>query len=219
LQKHAEWRLLLLVSDHPVGKDIADFIHYDGQTGSWDHRRRRRYNDLAGRNGSWLCGTQRCRGIVRWAHRDDERSAEASFCALPRPHRIGRPLCLENPRPKGGILTSGERPSPFQAEPTHSWSDYRCLVCQNMAFSGDFQPVLAKHSKNFSLLNALSIGIDQMQRNFEPMKRQIETWRELQLTDAEARMMIIYEAFIEGELCVPQYLGRTVHDRYFNPHS
>jgi hypothetical protein len=26
----------------------------------------------------------------------------------------------------------------------------RVLVCENMAFSGDFQPVLAKHSKNFS---------------------------------------------------------------------
>src|SRR5262245_48355642 len=31
-------------------------------------------------------------------------------CALPRPHRIGRPRYLENPRPKGGILASGERP-------------------------------------------------------------------------------------------------------------
>lgn len=93
---------------------------------------------------------------------------------------------------------------------------YRVAVCENMMFSGDFQPVLAKHSKNFSLVNALSIGIDQMQRNVEPMKRQIETWRESQLTDVEARI-IIYEAFIEGELCVPQYLGRTVHDRYFNP--
>jgi hypothetical protein len=55
-----------------------------------------------------------------------------------------------------------------------------------------------------------------MQRNFEPMKRQIETWRAVQLADVDARMTI-YEAFIEGELCVPQYLARTVHDRYFNP--
>jgi hypothetical protein len=29
--------------------------------------------------------------------------------------------------------------------------------------------------------------------------------------------MVIYEAFVEGGLCVPQYLARTVHDRYFNP--
>jgi hypothetical protein len=30
-------------------------------------------------------------------------------------------------------------------------------------------PVLAKRSTNFSLLDALSIGVDRMQRNFEPM--------------------------------------------------
>src|SRR5438270_891392 len=46
------------------------------------------------------------------------------------------------------------------------------FVCENMAFSGDFQPVLAKHSKHFSLQNALSIGVDQMQRNFDGMIKQ-----------------------------------------------
>ena len=40
-----------------------------------------------------------------------------------------------------------------------------------MAFHLDFSPVLAKHSKNFSLENSLSIGVDRMQRNFEPMRR------------------------------------------------
>ena len=46
---------------------------------------------------------------------------------------------------------------------------YRVLVCDNMAFHGDFTPVLAKHSKNFSLVDAVSIGVDRMQRNFEPL--------------------------------------------------
>ena len=40
---------------------------------------------------------------------------------------------------------------------------------------GDFQPVLAKHSKHFSLQNALSIGVDEMQRNFDGMRIQVET--------------------------------------------
>ena len=39
-----------------------------------------------------------------------------------------------------------------------------------MAFAGDFQPVLAKQSKHFSLTNALSIGVDAMQRNFAGMR-------------------------------------------------
>lgn len=93
---------------------------------------------------------------------------------------------------------------------------YRVLVCENMAFSGDFQPVLAKHSKHFSLQNALSIGVDQMQRNFEPMVKAVEGWRSAQVTDVNAKL-VIYEAFIEGALEAPRHLGRTVHDQYFNP--
>lgn len=93
---------------------------------------------------------------------------------------------------------------------------YRVFVCENMAFSGDFNPVLAKHSKHFSLQNALSIGVDDMQRNFEPMVKAVELWRGEQISDVDAKM-IIYEAFVEGGLDVPKHLDRRVHDLYFNP--
>jgi hypothetical protein len=93
---------------------------------------------------------------------------------------------------------------------------YRVFVCENMAFQGDFEPVLAKHSKHFSLQNALSIGVDSMQRNFGPMVESVERWRAAQLSDASARL-IIYRAFIEAELEVPRHLDRKVHDLYFNP--
>jgi len=93
---------------------------------------------------------------------------------------------------------------------------YRVFVCENMAFSGDFQPVLAKHSKNFSLLNALSIGVDQMQRNFDGMRMQVEAWRESQFTDVQAKL-VIYRAFVESGLDVPKHLARPVHDLYFTP--
>ena len=93
---------------------------------------------------------------------------------------------------------------------------YRVFVCENMAFSGDFEPVLAKHSKNFSLQNALSIGVDQMQRNFDGMRTQVEGWRQSQLSDVEAKL-IIYRAFVESDLEVPKHLARPVHDLYFNP--
>jgi hypothetical protein len=41
---------------------------------------------------------------------------------------------------------------------------YRVFVRSNMAFAGDFTPVLAKHSKSFSLIDCISVGIDRMQR-------------------------------------------------------
>jgi hypothetical protein len=81
---------------------------------------------------------------------------------------------------------------------------------------GDFTPVLAKHSKSFSLVDAISVGVDRMQRNFEPMRKQVEAWRQTELSDVAAKM-IIYEAFIEGELEVPKHLARCVHDYYFDP--
>jgi Domain of unknown function (DUF932) len=93
---------------------------------------------------------------------------------------------------------------------------YRVFVCSNMAFSGDFTPVLAKHSKSFALVDAISVGVDRMQRNFEPMRRQVESWRQTELTDVTAKM-IIYQAFIESELDVSRHLARRVHDLYFNP--
>jgi hypothetical protein len=89
-------------------------------------------------------------------------------------------------------------------------------VCSNMAFAGDFTPVLAKHSKSFSLIDCISVGVDRMQRNFEPLQRQIELWQESQITDVTAKL-VIYHAFIEGGLEVPRHLARTVHDCYFNP--
>jgi hypothetical protein len=39
---------------------------------------------------------------------------------------------------------------------------------------GAYTPVLAKHSKNFSLEDSLAIGVDRMQRNFGPLKQQVE---------------------------------------------
>src|ERR1017187_1349932 len=93
---------------------------------------------------------------------------------------------------------------------------YKVFVCDNMAFSGDFEPVLAKHSKHFNLVQAISIGVDQMQRNFMPMVEQVDRWRESQLSDAAAKL-VIYRAFVEAEIDIPHHLDRIVHDRYFNP--
>ena len=71
-----------------------------------------------------------------------------------------------------------------------------------MAFHGDFTPVLAKHTKNFSLVDALSVGVDRMQRSFEPMQRQVALWKGSRIQD-EAAKLVIYRAFVEGELEAP----------------
>lgn len=76
--------------------------------------------------------------------------------------------------------------------------------------------MLAKHSKSFSLIDCTSVGVDRMQRNFEPMRKQVEAWQRCELTDVTAKV-VIYEAFVEGKLETAKHLARTVHDFYFEP--
>jgi hypothetical protein len=77
-------------------------------------------------------------------------------------------------------------------------------------------PVLAKHARNFSLEDSLAIGVDQMQRNFGPLKQQVEERQATQLSDASAKLLF-YQAFIEDKTGFPRHLARRVHDLYFQP--
>jgi hypothetical protein len=91
---------------------------------------------------------------------------------------------------------------------------YRVTVCDNMMFKGDFNPLLAKHTKGLDLIESVSIGIDRIHRGFEPLKRAIETKRLITITDDDARILI-YQAFIENKF--PISLIKTVHQNYFEP--
>jgi hypothetical protein len=55
-----------------------------------------------------------------------------------------------------------------------------------------------------------------MQRNFEPMRKQVEASQKSELTDVTAKV-VIYEAFVEGKLEALKHLPRTVHEFYFEP--
>ena len=91
---------------------------------------------------------------------------------------------------------------------------YRVMVCSNMAFSGDFKPMLAKHSKNFDLIDTLSIGVDRIQRSWQPLRERVDFMRQknLPITTAQA---LIYRAFTEGRF--PIRLMRSVDEHYFRP--
>jgi len=89
---------------------------------------------------------------------------------------------------------------------------YRVFVCDNMALSGDFKPLLAKHSKNFDLTESVSIGVDRIQRGFQPLRESIDAMRCRQLPTEEARS-IIYQAFVGNMF--PVKLLKAVHREFF----
>ncbi|MCP5111947.1 MAG: hypothetical protein GY953_14055 [bacterium] len=62
----------------------------------------------------------------------------------------------------------------------------------------------------------MAVGVDRMQRNFEPMRRQVEEWRAKQISTTTAKL-VIYRAFVESDLDVPKHLARHVHELYFRP--
>ncbi len=49
-----------------------------------------------------------------------------------------------------------------------------------------------------------------------PKFNMIEAWRVSQLPDADVKI-VIYRAFVEGELEAPKHLARRVHELYFDP--
>ena len=94
---------------------------------------------------------------------------------------------------------------------------YRVFVCDNMAFTGDFTPLLHKHTRNLELRDSISIAVDRIHRGFDQLEEQIESMQGLFLTDNDARLLI-YQAFVEGRIkAMPKHLLPVVHARYFSP--
>jgi hypothetical protein len=89
---------------------------------------------------------------------------------------------------------------------------YRVMVCENKMLTGDFQPMLAKHSKNFNLMDALSVAVDRIQRNIGEVSDQIGRKKVTLLSEDNARSLI-YQGFLEQKF--PISLLRAVHREYF----
>lgn len=94
---------------------------------------------------------------------------------------------------------------------------YRVFVCDNMAFSGDFTPLLHKHTRNFELRDSISIAVDRIHRGFDGLEGCVKDMQNFILSDNDARLLI-YRAFVEGRIkAMPKNLLPAVHDLYFEP--
>jgi hypothetical protein len=95
-------------------------------------------------------------------------------------------------------------------------SGYKVFVCDNLAFSGDFQRVLRKHTTGLVLESAINNGLARIeQEHWGPMLKQIASWSETEISDLQARD-IIYRSFIEAKVA-PIRLIEDVHQNYFSP--
>jgi hypothetical protein len=88
-------------------------------------------------------------------------------------------------------------------------------VCENSR-DLELETLSQAYTKSFKLFDTLSVGVDRIQRNFDPMQRQVESWRQTQISDAQARLTF-YSAFVDGKLDAPKSLLPDVHQLYFEP--
>lgn len=117
----------------------------------------------------------------------------------------------------GGRFSIGLRNSNDKSMRLALTAGYRVFVCDNMAFSGDFTPLLHKHTRNLALRDSISIAVDRIHRGFDHLEERITSMRRFLLTDNDARLLI-YQAFIEGQIkSMPRHLLPVVHDNYFSP--
>ncbi len=50
--------------------------------------------------------------------------------------------------------------------------------------------MVAKHTKHLSLVDILSVAVDRMQRNFEPMKNELEAWKATRIPHEAAKLVM-----------------------------
>lgn len=95
---------------------------------------------------------------------------------------------------------------------------WRTFICDNLAMRGDFFAISRKHSKTLEaeLQDVLAVGVDRVQRQFEPMLAQVDAWKNHSLADSQAKELI-YDAFVRERIDAPKHLMRSVDDLYFNP--
>jgi hypothetical protein len=95
---------------------------------------------------------------------------------------------------------------------------YRTFICDNLAFRGDFMAVTRRHSKALEteLQDILALGVDRVQRQFEPMLVQVDVWRNHSLSDIQAKELV-YDAFVGEKIDAPRHLMKDVDRLYFQP--
>jgi hypothetical protein len=89
---------------------------------------------------------------------------------------------------------------------------YVVKVCTNGMVSGDYQPLMAKHTAKFNLDDSLALGIDRIKRSFLSLSGTIDRKREIALTEGKAQELV-YKAFMQYKL--PVSLLNTVHKELF----
>jgi hypothetical protein len=138
--------------------------------------------------------------------------------AVSRDHmRMFGVMDLTTPLTRETAVSIGIRNSNDKSMALGMTAGYRVFVCDNLAFSSDFQPIFAKHTHSISVIDTAILCVERLLESVEPMRIQIKMMEKRILTDREAKE-IIYDAFVSKQLGFPQSLFMEIHQFYFSSH-
>jgi hypothetical protein len=84
---------------------------------------------------------------------------------------------------------------PSQISHVESFSHQTQAACRLRRFAA----LRAEKSRSFSLIDCISVGVDRMQRNFEPMRKQVDAWQRSELTDVTATRQIAEQPHLSAK--------------------
>jgi hypothetical protein len=84
-----------------------------------------------------------------------------------------------------------------------------------LGFQGDFIPVLDRHTGSRDIADLVTDGIDQIQQQFDPLRKQIDRRQYTPPSDINTRLPI-YWAVVEGKIIMTMELMKPIHKNRFN---
>lgn len=89
-------------------------------------------------------------------------------------------------------------------------------------YLGTFTPVLSKQSKSFKLIDCVSVGVDRMQRNYEPMRKPVEAWQKSELTDVtllrrRSSLSVDHSTILEAQEILRSRTGNKCNEELIEP--
>jgi hypothetical protein len=97
---------------------------------------------------------------------------------------------LRFPLRNNSVFDRNQHRSPVKVGPNLFDDNWRAPVRPNLTCSGvrgRFYSCTREAFKVVLLIDCISVGVDRMQRNFEPMRRQVEAWRRSEVTTSPPR--------------------------------
>jgi hypothetical protein len=125
---------------------------------------------------------------------------------------------IQTPSERGYNFSIGFRHSNDKKVAFGVVTGFKVTVCSNMAFAGEFKPVLVKHTPGaVANLNQLMVhAVKSAAARFSSTQEMVDLWKTTNVSDEQARN-ILQELMFQPGIAINSTLIQNVWDEYLSP--